>query len=174
MAQLLRPGSQRYSLTVGKVRNDSLSFTPGLYQGTYQRGLNNSITGYTGAQASEDYYALQVGTAFSTPIGAVAVDVTQANTRLRNGNESGQSYQVSYSKVIVETNSNLSVAAHRFSTQGYPDFSTAMQTLDAEQPGLRCQQYLSGEKPLNCDRQSGVTGRLGSDVYQWFFAGLLE
>ncbi|WP_145606867.1 fimbria/pilus outer membrane usher protein, partial [Yersinia intermedia] len=170
VAQLLRPGSQRYSLTVGKVRNDSLSFTPGLYQGTYQRGLNNSITGYTGAQASEDYYALQVGTAFSTPIGAVAVDVTQANTRLRNGNESGQSYQVSYSKVIAETNSNLSVAAHRFSTQGYLDFSTAMQTLDAERQGYDANSIYRAKNRLTVTANQGLPDGWG----QMYISGSLQ
>ncbi|EMQ2083347.1 fimbria/pilus outer membrane usher protein [Yersinia enterocolitica] len=156
VAQLLRPGSQRYSLTVGKVRNDSLSFTPDLYQGTYQRGLNNSITGYTGAQASEDYYAVQVGAAVSTPIGAVAFDVTQANTHLRETTESGQSYQVSYSKVITETNSNLSVAAHRFSTQGYLDFSTAMQTIDAERQGYDANSIYRAKNRLTVTANQGL------------------
>ncbi|MFW5402833.1 fimbria/pilus outer membrane usher protein, partial [Yersinia sp. 1252 StPb PI] len=109
-----------------------------------------------GAQASEDYYAVQVGTAFSTPIGAVAVDVTQANTRLRNGNESGQSYQVSYSKVITETNSNLSVAAHRFSTQGYLDFATAMQTLDAERQGYDANSIYRAKNRLTVTANQGL------------------
>ncbi|HHH1368274.1 TPA: fimbria/pilus outer membrane usher protein [Yersinia enterocolitica] len=156
VAQLLRPGSQRYSLTVGRVRNDALSFTPGLYQGTYQRGLNNSITGYTGAQASEDYYAVQVGAAVSTPIGAVAFDVTQANTHLRDSTQSGQSYQVSYSKLITETNSNLSIAAHRFSTQGYLDFSTAMQTIDAERQGYDANNIYRAKNRLTVTANQGL------------------
>lgn len=36
-----------------------------------------------------------------------------------------------YSKVIAETNSNLSLAASRFSSDGYLDFMTAMESRDA-------------------------------------------
>jgi outer membrane usher protein len=142
VSQLLRPGASRYAITAGEARSDNLREKPSLYQITYQRGLTNIITGYGGLQASQKYYALQLGTAVGTPIGALAFDVTQARTQLGgsidgNGyhrpgsNLSGQSYQVSYSKLISETNSNLSLAAYRFSTDGYMDFMTAMQTRDA-------------------------------------------
>lgn len=139
VAQLLRPGSSRYTITVGELRSDNLREKPALYQVTYQLGLTNILTGYGGLQASKDYYAIQLGVATGTPIGAVAFDVTQARTRLEShsddsgqdslgNNPHGQSYQVSYSKLISETNSNLSLAAYRFSTDGYMDFMTAMQT----------------------------------------------
>ena len=142
VAQLLRPGASRYAFTAGQVRSDNLLGKPALYQGTYQLGLTNAITGYGGLQASQDYYALQLGAAVGTPIGALAFDVTQTRAHLNNrtdphgrhlpGNSlSGQSYQLSYSKHINETNSNLSLAAYRFSTDGYMDFMTAMQTRDA-------------------------------------------
>lgn len=147
VAQLLRPNSSRYSITAGEVRNDFLRAKPTLLQATYQRGLTNAITGYGGLQASQDYYALQLGTALGTPAGALALDVTQARTHLNtvtegggrhayNNSLSGQSYRVSYSKAINETNSNLSLAAYRFSTRGYMDFMTAMQTRDAVMEGF--------------------------------------
>ncbi|CQJ04941.1 fimbria/pilus outer membrane usher protein [Yersinia frederiksenii] len=170
MAQLLRPGSQRYSVTAGKVRNDSLSFSPSLYQGTYQRGLTNSITGYIGTQISEDYYSAQIGSAFSTPIGAVAVDITQANTKLRNKDESGQSYQVSYSKNITETDSNLSIAAHRFSTQGYMDFMTAAQTIDAEKQGYDPNTIYRAKNRLTITANQGLPEGWG----QMFISGSLQ
>lgn len=146
VAQLLRPGTSRYTLTAGDVRSDNLREKPALYQATYQLGLTNSITGYGGLQASDDYYALQLGTAVGTPIGAWAFDITQARTHLGSGVNAdgqrlsasslkGQSYQMSYSKLIRETNSNLSLAAYRFSTDGYMDFMTAMQTRDAVAQG---------------------------------------
>lgn len=147
VAQLLRPGASRYTLTAGELRTDSLQNTPALYQAVYQRGLTNTVTGYGGLQLSQDYYALQLGTAVGTPLGAFAFDVTQARTHLGNNTDnegqhlsdnslSGQSYQVSYSKVISETNSNLSLAAYRFSTDGYLDFMNAMQTRNAVAKGL--------------------------------------
>ncbi|ALX93014.1 pilus assembly protein PapC [Serratia fonticola] len=137
-AQLLRPGSSHYAVTAGSLRSDNLRSNPELYQLTYQRGLTNTITGYTGLQASQGYTALQLGAAVGTPIGAVAFDVTQASAQVENKADEqlgktfkGQSYHLSYSKVIAETNSNLSLAASRFSSDGYLDFMTAMESRDA-------------------------------------------
>ncbi len=147
VAQLLRPGSSRYSITAGKLRNDYLEEKPALLQGTYQRGLTNTITGYGGIQASQNYYSLQIGFALGTPLGAFALDATQARTQLDSGitesgeaqpseTKTGQSYRLTYSKNISETGSNISVAAYRFSTDGYMDFLSAAQTRDAISEGL--------------------------------------
>jgi len=147
VAMLLRPGSSRYSITGGKLRSYDLLDEPALYQATYQRGFTNAITGYGGMQASQDYYAIQLGVALGTAVGALAFDATQARTHLGNSNNrdgrhnadnslSGQSYQVSYSKTINETNTNLTLAAYRFSTGGYMDFMTAMNTRDVVAKGF--------------------------------------
>lgn len=133
VAQLLRPGSDRYEVVAGEARSDNLPGKPAFYQATYQRGLTNKITGYGGLQANQDYYAVQGGVAFGAPIGAISFDVTQARAQLGNSTNdsmSGQSYRLSYSKLVSETNSNLSLAAYRFSTNGFMDYSTAMQTRD--------------------------------------------
>lgn len=146
VAQLLRPGSSRYAFTAGELRGENLREKPTLFQTTYQYGVNNAITSYGGVQVSPNYYAIQVGVAFGLPVGALAFDVTQAQAKLdestdinglhRSGNSlNGQSYQLSYSKLIRETNSNLSVVLHHSSSQGYMDFLTAMQTRDAVEQG---------------------------------------
>lgn len=142
MAQLLRPGASHYTITVGEIRSSNLREQPALYQATYQRGVTNAITGYGGVQVSQHYHAFQLGTALGTPLGAFSVDITQARTHL--GNRAGlidapqegtlmrgKSYQISYSKNIKETNSNLSLAAYRFSTDGYMDMMTAMRAREA-------------------------------------------
>ena len=135
-AQLLRPGTSRFSVTVGETRNNYVENQVKVLQGTYQRGLNNIFTGYGGAQVSDDYRSLLGGLAFSTPIGAVGVDVTHAQTDLKSGTASGQSARVTYSKNILSTGSNFAVAATRFSTENYLDFSNAVQLLDAENKGV--------------------------------------
>lgn len=142
VTQLLRPGNNRYSITAGKLRSYSLRDDPALYQATWQRGLTNSLTGYGGIQASQNYYAIQLGTALGTTAGAFALDVTQARTHLGSDDShsdnamSGQSYQISYSKTVSATSSNISLAAYRFSTSGYMDLITAMQTREAVNEGL--------------------------------------
>ena len=134
VAQLLRPGSHRYSATAGKLRDIGMSEKPVFYELTYQRGLNNTFTGYGGVQFSQHYRAGQVGLAAGTRFGAFGIDMTQSESQLgekANGNLSGQSYRVSYSKLINETNSNITLAAYRFSSSGYMDFLTAMQAREA-------------------------------------------
>jgi outer membrane usher protein len=138
VSQLLRPGSQRYSVSVGKLRDDSISDDPQILEATYQHGFSNILTGYAGIQANKDYQALKLGTAVGLKIGAIAFDVTQSQTHLpspEKENLSGQSYQLSYSKLIDETNSNITLAAYRFSSSGYMDYMTAMRTMDAIKNG---------------------------------------
>lgn len=138
VAQLLRPGAQQYSITVGSLRDNSVSDNPMLYEMTYQRGLTNMFTGYAGGQMSPHYRALQLGTAVGTKWGALGFDVTQAYSQLGSdagGNLSGQSYRINYSKYIPETRSNITLAAYRFSSSGYLNYITAMQTRNAAQQG---------------------------------------
>ncbi|NBJ36914.1 fimbria/pilus outer membrane usher protein [Serratia fonticola] len=170
VAQLLRPGSSRYTITAGELRNDNLREKPALYQATYQYGLSNAITGYGGLQVSQDYYALQLGAAIGTPAGALAFDVTQARAHLNNntngqhrpGNSlSGQSYQISYSKLISETDSNLSLAAYRFSTESYMDFMTAMQTRDAVAQGYSADSISRAKNRLTVTAGQGLPENWG-------------
>lgn len=58
--------------------------------------------------------------------------------------------------MITETNSNLSVAAHRFSTQGYLDFSTAMQTIDAERQGYDANSIYRAKNRLTVTANQGL------------------
>lgn len=136
VTQLLRPGEHRYDIVAGELNDPAMSSQSTLYQATYQRGLTNILTGYGGIQGSgANYYALQLGAAVSTPIGAFSADVTQARVHLNSTDRptnSGQSYQLSYSKYLPDTDSNLTIAAYRFSTSGYYDYLTAMRALDEE------------------------------------------
>ncbi|WAI83804.1 MULTISPECIES: fimbria/pilus outer membrane usher protein [Achromobacter] len=126
VAQLLRPGSSRFSLTGGRYRDDTLNAPPAFLQGTYQRGLSDTVTGYGGIIAAQQYRALQGGLALSTPLGALAADLTQSRaTHVRDagqqegGAASGRSLRLSYSKLLEPTSTNFSVVGYRFSSEGY-------------------------------------------------------
>lgn len=132
----LRPGMSRYEFAVGELRNEYLNNSPSLWQGSWQYGLSNLVTVYVGGQGSEHYVAGQAGGAVSTLAGSVGMDITHARSELSaNDTRTGESYRVSYSKNFTETQSNFSLAAYRFSTTGYMDFMTAMQSRDALQDG---------------------------------------
>lgn len=128
VAQLLRPGVSRFSVSAGKYRDERLDDTPNFVQGTYQRGISNLWTGYTGSIVAENYLAVQGGLALSTSVGAFAVDVTQSRASGLQDAElgssaSGQSVRVSYSKLLESTRTNFAVAAYRFSSDGYLNFA---------------------------------------------------
>lgn len=167
VSQLLRPGSLRFSAMAGVTRNSYLSEQARFLQGTLQYGLNNSVTGYGGLQASQDYLSLLGGVAFASPIGAMSVDLSHAQTKLVADTAKGQSLRLSYNKNILSTGSNFAMAAYRFSTSGYLDFGNATQILDAERKG-----YASGlqDRPRNrvsltADQRLGAWGQISISGY---------
>ena len=165
VTQLLRPGAHRYNVVAGRLNDPSLSINPTLYQATYQRGLSNIVTGYAGIQGSgASYYAIQLGMAISTAIGAFSADVTQARVHLQTAERtanSGQSFQVSYSKFLPETNSNLTIAAYRFSTSGYYDYQTAMRAIDEETRGGVASNIWRPKNRLNVTMNQGLPAGWG-------------
>ncbi len=130
VAQSLRPGRSRFGFVAGTVRNVDLSYTPRVVQATYSRGVNNLLTLYGGVLANEHYRNVLAGGAFNTPLGALALDVSGAFTSAYGQRTRGSSVRVTYSKTIDATNSNLSVAAYRFSSSGYLDFGNALTFVD--------------------------------------------
>jgi outer membrane usher protein len=134
--QLLRPGVTRFSATLGQLRNDSLDTKPVFGQFTIQRGLTNTITAYGGVVASSGYGAMNVGGALNTGIGAFSMDVTGSYTSVPNAQSMhGTSLRVGYSKFIAATDTNISVAAYRFSTAGYLNLNDAASIRDIADHG---------------------------------------
>lgn len=123
---MLKEGVSQYSLVAGTVNQTNTDYNPGFVQGTLQYGLNNLLTGYAGTTLSNDYRAYLVGSGLNLPIGAVSVDVTQSNTQLKNQSKSGQSVRVAYSKFLDVTATNFTLAAYRYSTEGYYSFSDSI------------------------------------------------
>lgn len=134
----LRPGVTRYNVTVGQYRNTSVQSTPMMSQATIQRGFTNMVTGYGGLTLTQGYAAAVAGAALNTDYGAFGADVTHASTRLQDQpGRNGQSMRLSYSKLIEPTNTNLTVAAYRYSSRGYLSLSDAVALRDLESRGLR-------------------------------------
>ncbi|WP_322050821.1 fimbria/pilus outer membrane usher protein [Paraburkholderia bannensis] len=132
----LRAGRWRYSVAAGQYRNTSLNSHPFVFEAGVQHGLNNLITLYGGTIAAQDYVSAAVGAALNTPLGAFAADVTQANSSIpRAPSRSGQSLRLSYSRLIEPTNTNLTLAAYRYSTSGFLSYQDAMTLRDAALQG---------------------------------------
>lgn len=142
VVQMLRPGMNRYAITAGQFREQDIDNNPWVVQGKYQHGINNYLTGYTGAQVAENYYAVLLGAAVATPIGAFSMDATHSNADFDlQGKKSGQSYKLSYSKLITPTNTNLTLAAYRYSTKDFYKLRDAMMIRDLEDKGENTYGY---------------------------------
>ncbi|TFZ50985.1 fimbrial biogenesis outer membrane usher protein [Serratia proteamaculans] len=135
VAQLLRPGMSRYNLVAGTIQNQNLSYTPKVMQATLQHGLSNLLTGYGGVLGSDHYGSALLGAAFNTPVGALALDVTGAKASADGRSSQGTSWRATYNKMFSATDSNLSLAAYRFSSSGYLDLNNALMFTDEAREG---------------------------------------
>ncbi|MHB9590889.1 outer membrane usher protein [Enterobacter mori] len=133
VTQMLRPGATRWDVGLGELNDDSMIDTPKVGYGTLYYGLNNTFTGYIGAQYSDmDFYAGILGLAMNTWIGAFALDATQSHADIEGLDTlSGQSYRLTYSKMIEATDTSFNVAAYRFSTEDYLSLNDAAQLQDS-------------------------------------------
>ncbi|MFM0272675.1 fimbrial biogenesis outer membrane usher protein [Paraburkholderia aspalathi] len=145
VAQLLRPGITRFNVAAGQLRDAQVNQHDNLLQGTVQHGFNNVITGYAGTIVADGYLAGLLGAAVNTPLGAVALDVTEARANIRGvTNTTGQSVRISYSKLVPATNTNFTVAAYRYSSSGFWALRDAMLARSA---------VAAGQDPSSVDRQ---------------------
>lgn len=134
--QLLRPGTSRWSVTAGRIDEMNLQVSPWLLQSTYERGLSNSTTGYTGGIISDGYHATLLGGAWNTPVGAVSADLTQARNRAPGHRATqGVSARVGYNRNFINSGTDFSVAAYRYSTSGFVSLQDAVALRQAAERG---------------------------------------
>jgi len=163
VAQLMRPGVTRFDIAAGQLRDALLQNRPNVIQAAMQHGFSNHLTGYAGVQGSEGYAAALIGGALNTPFGALALDVTHAHASIPGyGTYDGQSFRVSYSKIIPETSTSLSVAADRYSTSGFLSLTDTEAARDYASRGMNALQY----QPTNQQTIDGLPVRNGLTAAQ--------
>lgn len=130
VAVMQREGQMRYGLTAGQYRSSGQnSLTPRFAQGTLIYGLPLGLTLYGGGLFSDDYQALSLGSGIGLGmLGAMSADVTQSHATIDNDRRSsGESYRLRYSKGIPEIGTTVTLAAYRYSTEGYYSFHDASE-----------------------------------------------
>lgn len=132
VTQMLRPGFARWDVGAGELHDKSLHDKPQLAYATLYYGLNNTFTGYAGMQYMDTgFYAGLAGLAMNTEAGAFAFDVTHSRADIDGLRTlTGQSYRLSYSKMLSATDTSLNVAAYRFSTEDYLSLHDAASLAD--------------------------------------------
>ena len=127
--RMVREDVTFYDSSLGWLRNQQ-TFEPDqpLGQLTLQHGFNNLLTGYTGATLIPDYAAGVLGVGLNTRVGAISFDIT--HSRLDDpvqDLQEGDSYRVTYSRLLTATHTNLTLANYRYSNQDYYSLSEAVQ-----------------------------------------------
>ncbi|MFU9136962.1 fimbria/pilus outer membrane usher protein [Erwinia tasmaniensis] len=137
VTQLLRPGMRNYSLVAGQLRNLNRKTQPLVVQATYKQGISNLLTVYTGLTSTGNWGSGVIGSALGTPVGAFSFDISGTRFKYKEESRHGVSMKASYSKLLTSTNSNISLAAYRFSSPGYLDIYNAvyLQDLMKSNPG---------------------------------------
>lgn len=123
---MLHPDTILYSLSAGELRDDSSGASPVVVEGELVQGINNFLTWYAGFQLSENYKAVAIGNALNTPLGGISLDMTHAQSDLKDKSQSGESFRISYSKLFEQTDTNILVSSYRYSNDGYLSFRDAV------------------------------------------------
>lgn len=133
----IRPGQSRYSAIVGRSRyvgdNDLFS------EVTWQHGLTNALTFNLGNQLADGYQAMMLGGVYSSWLGAFGMDTTYSHASLPDGGASGWMLHLSYSRTFSPTDTTLSIAGYRYSTEGFRDLSDVLGVRRAATTGQNWQ-----------------------------------
>lgn len=121
----LRPGAWHYNAVLGKARdysginNDFMDFT-------LERGISNPLTANGGFRIGKDYHAAIVGGVWTSPLGAIGLNITGSHTKTNENRTTGGRVQFSWSRAFPETNTHIALAGYRYSTEGYRDLSDVL------------------------------------------------
>ncbi|WP_258965369.1 fimbrial outer membrane usher protein [Scandinavium tedordense] len=121
----VRSGNWHYSLALGRVRQ-YYSVNNDFFEGTLQRGVNNTVTLNLGSRIAEDYQAWLMGGVWATGFGAFGMNATWSNARVQNDErQQGWRAELSYSKTFT-SGTNLVLAAYRYSTSGFRELQDVL------------------------------------------------
>ncbi|MDA8505057.1 outer membrane usher protein [Citrobacter sp. Awk 2] len=174
VTQMLRPGYGRWDIGAGELHDSNLNDKPKLGYATGYYGLNNIFTGYAGVQYMDvGYYAGLLGVATNTPVGAFALDVTHSSTAIDDLDTlTGQSYRVTWSKMIEESRTSFNIAAYRFSTKNYMSLRDAAtlsenvkQNSDSSEKEFSNFQRMKNQFQVNVSQPVSFLGSSNGNVY---------
>ncbi|QXI40291.1 fimbria/pilus outer membrane usher protein [Pseudomonas xantholysinigenes] len=127
---MVRDGQVKYSLSAGRFNSNSDGLaTPQMLSTTLAYGLSNTLTGIVGLQATDNYKALAVGSGLNTLLGAFSVDLTHSSSKAQGQTTQGNSLRALYAKTFTGTDTNFTLAAYRYSTEGFRSLTSHIEDL---------------------------------------------
>lgn len=130
---MVRQGQLKYSVSAGQYNSNSDDQkSPQFVSSTLAYGISSNLSGIIGAQATENFQAMSVGAGRNTSIGAVSLDVTHSVSRTFGQAVTGNSVRALYAKTFAGTDTSFTLAAYRYSTEGYRTLSDHVEELSHE------------------------------------------
>ncbi|EIR2402421.1 fimbrial biogenesis outer membrane usher protein [Salmonella enterica] len=163
VAVMQREGQMKYAMTAGELNGTlhRVKFT----QGTMIYGLPHGFTLYGGLQMASSYLASSLGGGGGGQLGALSMDVTQADTTLLSGKKTqGQSYRMRYAKSMLETGTLIFLTVARYSSMGFYNLQNAVTAGGAVTKS--CNSNLRSEIGLTMNQNLGGWGSLNASITQ--------
>jgi len=130
---MVRQGQLKYSVSAGQYNSNSDDQkSPQFVSSTLAYGISSNLSGIIGAQATENFQAMSVGAGRNTSIGAVSLDLTHSVSRTFGQAVTGNSVRALYAKTFAGTDTSFTLAAYRYSTEGYRTLSDHVEELSHE------------------------------------------
>lgn len=170
---MLRSGSYSYSVAYGKYQSNDVSDTPEFGQAQIIYGMPWGITAYGGLIGADMYQSAALGIGVDLhALGSISFDATHAKSQLNNDrNETGMSYRLQYAKNIDATNTNLTLASYRYSSENFYTFAETISqrntaTVEDDMYSYRNLYNRRSRAQINISQTLGEWGSVYLSAYQ--------
>lgn len=158
---MVRQGQVKYSVSAGKYNSntDDLA-SPQFVSSTLAYGISSNLSGIIGVQATENFQALSLGAGRNTPIGAVSLDLTSSSSNTQGQKVRGNSLRALYAKTFTGTDTSFTLAAYRYSTEGYRTLTDHVEELNVN--GFKRTGNSKTRTDLTINQSLGLNQRYGN------------
>ncbi|QXZ12189.1 fimbrial biogenesis outer membrane usher protein [Pseudomonas sp. AO-1] len=169
---MVRQGQLKYSVSAGQYNSNSEDQkTPQFVSSTLAYGISSNLSGIVGVQATDNFKALSVGAGRNTAIGAISLDLTHSMSNTFGETLTGNSLRALYAKTFTGTDTNFTLAAYRYSTEGYRTLTEHVEELSHDgQPrtgNSKTRTDLTVNQSLGRNQEYGSVYINASDQRYW-------
>lgn len=152
---LQRQGQLKFSLAIGELNQDSFKNNLKIMQLSMIYGLPFDLTVITGTEIGDSYKSASIGIGLDAGIlggGSITTINEQSNTELKDKSESGMATRLSYSKVILSSDTTIQIDNWLYSDK-YMSFQDSHDP-DRIEDITRNQQSLNINQPVDDEGES--------------------
>lgn len=154
---LIRPHQFNYSFALGRYRLNEKITKDYLAQFSFEYGLTNNLTLFSGTNFSESFQNYILGIGANTKLGGVKFSGDYSNANLLNQDIEGYKYRTTYQYNFTNTQTNLMLGA-LYQTQKYMSLSNTMS--------LKNYNYLNEAELDNLFRTYLLKQQIDISIYQ--------